>query len=571
MPNFGHNLSLTGVQKVDGYSEVDPWSWHPQQSNNSSQTYQNIFDPSLYANFAPHAPESVHPRHHSLAASHVVAPPVAEQVHNSTPPQPRQNPGSSVKAQPAFKPTWRGFLDSTKDAMTIVEAALQGRLSHISRRPHDKERAEMLTSGTVLVYEENASGIKRWTDAVHWSPSRVMNNCLIYRQLVRALKPEEKKAALNPSCGGKRKRKESASPCVTNTGDNVNKLEDEYDNPIFDGGVAGDVTPTSEPPAKVYANFAQSLTPEQQRRYCGSLVDSYEFKEGGLMKKTISVKYQGTHHHIISYYSLEDVVSGKLKRPFQDPNLAGIQPRPELLTGWKVSLEDEESKEMPLVAGYSQQLQPSHIQHQVVGPYTQGMAPQGIVQSHTPLHLQMSAEYWQGAQVPHHPSQHTPSHYGHTASPYTTQQTTQHYPQQPSAQQYSSQQSSTSQYIPDQQSTSTQQYPAQNTVQQYPQQQHTSQQYPPSHHAQPPQQTQYALPQVQVFDVPVHASESQPSIQRQTQSPVQQQDPQRRASAPVQMQTYGQPQPQYQHPAPSHTQSYYRNDHTYSTEHSYGY
>jgi hypothetical protein len=66
-----------------------------------------------------------------------------------------------VKAQHAVKPTWQGFLDTTKDAMTVVEAALQGRLNHICRRPHGKERVEMLTSGTVLVYEENASGIKR--------------------------------------------------------------------------------------------------------------------------------------------------------------------------------------------------------------------------------------------------------------------------------------------------------------------------------------------------------------------------------------------------------------------------
>jgi hypothetical protein len=168
-----------------------------------------------------------------------------------------------------------------------------------------------------------------------------MNNCLIYRQLVRALKPDEKKTALNPSCGTKRKRKESTGPTVTKTGENLNTSDDEFDSPVIDSALAADAESTN----KVYANFAQSLTPDQQRRFCGSLIDSYEFKEGGLMKKTISVKYQGTHHHVISYYSLEDVVSGKLKRPFQDPKLSDIQPRPELLTGWKVSLEDEESKD----------------------------------------------------------------------------------------------------------------------------------------------------------------------------------------------------------------------------------
>ncbi|PVI07693.1 camp independent regulatory protein [Periconia macrospinosa] len=364
-------MALAGIHKVEGYGDADSWHW-PQHSSTQSQNYP-IFDSALYAHLTPSLPVSgsVPHRHHSIATSHVL------NTGTSTPPPPRQQmAGSMIKAQPAFKPTWHGFLDSTKDAMTIVEAALQGRLSHISRRPHDKERAEMLTSGTVLVYEENASGIKRWTDAVHWSPSRVMNNCLIYRQLVRALRPEEKKSALNPSCGGKRKRKEGAGTTVTKTGENVNTSDDEYDNPIYDGQEVS----STDPLGKVYANFAQTLTTDQQRRFCGSLIDSYEFKDGGLMKKTISVKYQGTTHHIISYYSLEDVVAGKLKRPCQDPKLVDIHPRPDLLTGWKVSLEDEESKDLPLGAGYAHHLQPSHIQHQPLGAVTQVMAPQGMPQ-----------------------------------------------------------------------------------------------------------------------------------------------------------------------------------------------
>ncbi|EAT83357.2 hypothetical protein SNOG_09165 [Parastagonospora nodorum SN15] len=266
MPPFGHDLSHGGIQKVEGYGDADAWVW-PQPSTTQHSSYPNVFDPSMYTNFTaqlqPPTSRTV-PRNHLATAG---------------PPPRSHGPPGLIKAQPAFKPTWRGFLDTTKDAMTVVEAALQGRLSHISRRPHDKERAEMLTSGTVLVYEENAS--------------------------------EEKKTALNPSCGTKRKRKESAGPTVTRTGENVNNSDDEFETPSFDAA-----DPDSN--NKVYANFAQSLTPDQQRRFCGSLIDSYEFKEGGLMKKTISVKYQGTHHHVISYYSLEDVVSGKLKRPYQD-------------------------------------------------------------------------------------------------------------------------------------------------------------------------------------------------------------------------------------------------------------
>ncbi|KAF2474276.1 uncharacterized protein BDR25DRAFT_120511 [Lindgomyces ingoldianus] len=602
MPSFGPNhLSLTGVQKMEGYGDVDSWSWPPQQPNTPPQGYSNVFDPSLYANFAsqaPQAPESVHPRHHSIATSHLSNQAVTRSTHSSTPPPPRQSiAGNLIKAQPAFKPTWHGFLDTTKDAMTVVEAALQGRLSHISRRPHDKERAEMLTSGTVLVYEENASGIKRWTDAVHWSPSRVMNNCLIYRQLVRALKPEEKKAALNPSCGGKRKRKESTSPSITNTGESVNNAEDEYENP-FDGGIAGDITPTTEPPAKVYANFAQSLTPDQQRRFCGSLVDSYEFKEGGLMKKTISVKYQGTHHHIISYYSLEDVVSGKLKRPFQDSKLADIQPRPELLTGWKVSLEDEESKDMPLVASYSQQLQPNHIQHPAVGTATQG-----ITQTHSPLEMQMPTEYWHGGQVQQYsstqhyaPPQRTASQYTphHPGQPYPPQSTSaqqftrqpapnqQYHSQPPPSQQYPAQQAHNQQYSP-QPPPSTQQYaPHQQSTQHYPPethglpvqqnyQQNPTVQYPSSHHTPATQQPTYEVPQPHVFDLPIHSPPSQTPVHNPTNSPIQQHDPQRRASAPVPIQSYGQPHAQAQYHTQAQSQTYYVADQKYPVGPGYGF
>lgn len=564
-------MSIGGVSKVDNYG--DNWAWS-QQASTHQPPYNSMFDPSMYANtnFASHLqPTSrVQPRHHSIATSHVVSTAAA-----TTPPARHQVAGNMVKAQPAFKPTWTGFLDTTKDAMTVVEAALQGRLNHISRRPHDKERAEMLTSGTVLVYEENASGIKRWTDAVHWSPSRVMNNCLIYRQLMRALKPEEKKTALNPSCGTKRKRKESAGSSVTKTGDNVNHSDDEYEHTSFEGALPGE----GDSVGKVYANFAQSLTPDQQRRFCGSLIDSYEFKEGGLMKKTISVKYQGTHHHVISYYSLEDVVSGKLKRPFQDPRLENVQPRPELLTGWKVSLEDEESKDMPLIAGYAQHIQPSHVQHQAIPSATQSVNPHGLIQTHGPSHMQIPQvpEYWHGGHVQQQyaSSQSTaPQTTAPHPYPYSTQQTSTPYAQPPSPQSYHSPQSSNQTYRTP--ASANHQYAPHPQVSRHysiDQQQpsfgsHYSPQiaashYPASHHSQPtppPSVPQYTIPSAQAFDLQVPVPQSVATTQAPPPNQVQQHDPQRRASAPVALQHYSQPQ---YHPAPPHPAAYYVEDAKY--------
>lgn len=555
MPPFGHDMPLSGPQKMEGYGDTDAWQW-PQSATNPSP-YTPIFDHSVYAHINTQQPVPV-PRHHSIATSHVVA------SGRAQPPQRHSLAGAIVKAQPAFKPTWQGFLDTTKDAMTVVEAALQGRLPHISRRPHDKERAEMLTSGTVLVYEENASGIRRWTDAVHWSPSRVMNNCLIYRQLTRALKPEEKRSALNPSCNGKRKRKGSAGPTISKAGENIANLDDEYDIPALQSGNPEGATPESTD--KVYANFAQSLTPDQQRRFCGSLVDSYEFKEGGLMKKTISVKYQGTNHHIISYYTLEDVVHGKLKRPCEDPQLSDIQPRPELLTGWKVSLEDEESKEQPHY--------PTHMP--VAHPQT-GLPPQVYV----PI-----PRDWHGSQVSQYSSPQNAHPYPTpqaNSSQYAPSPSQPQYPvQRPSPQHYSPQvpqtvqqypQTSSPHRLPAQQG-SAQRYPSPAALtHQYPPQAQQSAQYPPT---QPmPVHQQYAPPAAAHYpttsqQAPQYSMPPTSGVDYSGQASLQQHSVYRRTSAPMVMQ-----QQPYGHPvytsAPQTQSSYYVPDAKYAPNQTFDY
>jgi hypothetical protein len=60
------------------------------------------------------------------------------------------------------------------------------------------------------------------------------------------------------------------------------------------------------------------------------LVDSYGFREGGLVKKTMSVNLNGVHHHLVSYYKVEDVLNRSLVPPSQDPTLRLIKPRAEL-------------------------------------------------------------------------------------------------------------------------------------------------------------------------------------------------------------------------------------------------
>merc|ERR1712093_120492 len=53
----------------------------------------------------------------------------------------------------------------------------------------------MIMSGTVFAFDENATGIKRWTDGALWSPSRIIGNYLVYRELDKKGEVEPDKSA----------------------------------------------------------------------------------------------------------------------------------------------------------------------------------------------------------------------------------------------------------------------------------------------------------------------------------------------------------------------------------------
>ena len=103
-------------------------------------------------------------------------------------------------------PTFTGFVRNTTDALILFEACLSGKLHYVPRRPHDRERSQLIQSGNIFIYEEKESGIKRWTDGVAWSPSRILGDFLIYRELDKPFPPGEKKRAI--------KRKRSSLPGV---------------------------------------------------------------------------------------------------------------------------------------------------------------------------------------------------------------------------------------------------------------------------------------------------------------------------------------------------------------------
>ncbi|EDN04591.1 protein required for yeast-phase growth [Histoplasma capsulatum] len=212
-----------------------------------------------------------------------------------------------------LEPTFTGYVATTQDALILFEACLTGILHHVPRRPHDRERSQLVKSGSVFIYEENASGIKRWTDGVTWSPSRILGNFLVYRELDKPFPPGEKKRAM---------KKGNRRP--TSTG----RPGEPYPRPQESNGTT--YSPATSPGAAPYGERNQQS--ELERQLVGSLVDSYGFKDSGLVKKTMSVTVSGVTHHLVSYYSVEDVMSNRLHTPMQHESLRYIRPRAELTT-----------------------------------------------------------------------------------------------------------------------------------------------------------------------------------------------------------------------------------------------
>ncbi|KAH0563469.1 hypothetical protein GP486_001969 [Trichoglossum hirsutum] len=206
-------------------------------------------------------------------------------------------------------PTYRGHVATTKDALVLFEACLQGRLHHVPRRPLESERSALIQSGSVFIYEEGVSRIKRWKDGILWSPSRILGNFLVYRELEKPFPSGEKKKAI------KRDKR-------------LTKPGEPYPSPRsnLEGGGSSS-QPYSPMSPTLPAPKSETFDKETERSLIGSLVDSYEFREGGLVKKTMSIGVNGVHHHLASYYKVEDVLGGRLKTPSTSNDLQLIKPR----------------------------------------------------------------------------------------------------------------------------------------------------------------------------------------------------------------------------------------------------
>lgn len=160
--------------------------------------------------------------------------------------------GSQATAPATWtEPPWLGWIETTGDALLILEAARRGLIPRVTRRLVDSER-KMITSGSVFVFDEDESGIKRWTDGFFWSPSRILGNFLLYRET-------DKRGA-----GHRGGRSDSAEDHQYNDGSR--QEGHSLSRPKGEASLSG-------------------RDRHRERVLVGSLTNSYKFKSDGLMKK----------------------------------------------------------------------------------------------------------------------------------------------------------------------------------------------------------------------------------------------------------------------------------------------
>jgi hypothetical protein len=240
---------------------------------------------------------------------------------------PSSTQASASEAQQQWtEPPWVGFLETTEDALLILEAARRRLIPRVTRRLADRER-KLIQSGSVFVFEEEESGIKRWTDGFLWSPSRILGNFLLYRETDK--RNPDGTPATRPG-----RSNTTSMPSSSNGGaSSLLVSEDPTPAPYPSGALSrpkDDLLPGS---GGYSAAGSSGLDRARERILLGSLTNSQKFKEDGMMKKTFSLTLPNTTqtHHIVSYYKVADVEAGRLRTPSSLPEFAALEISPEFL------------------------------------------------------------------------------------------------------------------------------------------------------------------------------------------------------------------------------------------------
>ncbi|KAJ2896495.1 hypothetical protein MKZ38_005483 [Zalerion maritima] len=173
-----------------------------------------------------------------------------------------------------LQPTFQGFLETKEDALLLIDACFAGALPFANYAPRKWDCTDYIRSGNIFVFQQEAGTTKRWIDGLHWSPGRETDTFCIYRQLQGAL----------PAKGRTR-------------------IKTKND--------------TSKPVAPFDTIPENPHRSERIRQLVGSLINNYDFKPGGLVKKTKSITRNGVPYIVVSYYDPRDILDGKFETPSQ--------------------------------------------------------------------------------------------------------------------------------------------------------------------------------------------------------------------------------------------------------------
>lgn len=75
----------------------------------------------------------------------------------------------------SLEPTFHGFVETTMDTLLLFEACRQGILPKVTRRLQDRERKDLVVSGTVFIFDERESGMYKGTK-VQYSADTITQN-----------------------------------------------------------------------------------------------------------------------------------------------------------------------------------------------------------------------------------------------------------------------------------------------------------------------------------------------------------------------------------------------------------
>ncbi|THV04145.1 hypothetical protein K435DRAFT_906562 [Dendrothele bispora CBS 962.96] len=179
-----------------------------------------------------------------------------------------------------FQLPFHGYVETTVQALRLIYAAHQSLIPRTTRRLNDLERRSLIKSGAVFIFGVEESGIKRWTDGLLWSPSRIAGNFLVYKEVnERACRHGDSRARNGDDSG--------SFPLVNSCA-------------LLSPGLSS------------YSD------------------DQTTFKPNALIKKTITVTVNGSELHLVSYYGLEDIKSGKLKKLSSRPDIMSLYMPPDI-------------------------------------------------------------------------------------------------------------------------------------------------------------------------------------------------------------------------------------------------